>query len=454
MKFVERLEKCLMPIAEVVSRNTYLIAIRDGFLCATPLLIVGSFFMLIANFPIQSYIDWLKVTQIFEYSISSIISIPANITFKFMAIFAIIGIGYSFSKQIKINPGFGAITGLIAWFILMPQFTMFTPKGASEAIQVASIPIEWIGAKGLFVGIFCVFISLYVYKFVFDKGWVIHMPKGVPATVEQSFASLIPSAFVLIVFLFINIGFKLTPWDDAFNFIFNFLQLPLQNVGDSMGAMVIVSLFAHVLWFFGIHGKTVTDSVIAPVLYALSANNLTALQQGLPLPHIINRQFQDLFATYGGAGSTLSLLIAAITCCKSKRVSELAKLSIVPGIFGINEPVIFGLPIVLNPMIAIPFIVVPIVNIIVCYLAMNVGLVPICNGVLMPWTTPPIISGFLASGWQGSILQAIMIVVGIFMYMPFIKAMDAEYLKEEARAIASDRDHEDITFDDLSFEDL
>lgn len=451
--FTEKLERTLMPIAETISKNKYLLAIRDGFLCATPLLIVGSFFMLIANFPIQGYLDWLKSTMVFGYKLSSIISIPANTTFNLMAIFAIVGIGYSFSKQIKVNPGFGSVTGLIAWFLLMPQYTMFTPEGASEAVKVSSIPMDWVGAKGLFIGIFCVFLSLHIYKWIFDKGWVIHMPKGVPPTVEESFASLIPGAFVLIVFLALNILFKLTPWGDAFNFIFNFLQLPLQNVGDSMGAMVLVYLFAHILWFFGIHGTQITDSVFTPVLYALSAENLTALEQGLPLPHIINKQFQDLFATYGGGGSTLSLLIAALMFCKSKRITELAKLSIVPGIFGINEPVIFGLPIVLNPTIAIPFIFVPMLNIIVCYLAMDLGIVPICNGVIMPWTTPPIFSGFLASGWQGAVLQAVMIVVGVFIYMPFVKAMDMGYLKEEAQAAAEDED-DVVSFDDLSLDDL
>lgn len=451
--FTEKLEKVLMPLAETISKNKYLISIRDGFLCATPLLIVGSFFMLVANFPIESYMEWLSATQVFGYSLSSIISIPANTTFNLMAIFAIVGFGYSFSKQIGIQPGFGSVTGLIAWFLLMPQYTMYTPEGATEAVKISSIPMDWVGAKGLFIGIFCVFISLHVYKAIFDKGWVIHMPKGVPPTVEESFASLIPGAFVLFVFLGINILFKLTPWGDAFNFIFNFLQMPLQNVGDSLGAMVIVYLVAHVLWFFGIHGTQVTDAVFTPILYALSAENLTALQAGEPLPHIINKQFQDLFATYGGGGSTLSLLIAVLLFCKSKRVTELAKLSIVPGIFGINEPVIFGLPIVLNPIIAIPFIILPIINIIVAYVAMDVGIVPICNGVIMPWTTPPIISGFLASGWQGSVLQAIMIVVGIFVYAPFIKTVDKGYLEEEAAA-ELDNSSDEVSFDDISFDEL
>lgn len=452
MKFTEKLEKVLMPVAEKISKNKYLVAIRDGFLCATPLLIVGSFFMLVANFPIQSYMDWLRSTEVFGYSLASIISIPAGTTFDLMAIFSIVGIGYSFSKEMDVQPGFGSVMGLVAWFLLMPRFTMVTPEGATEALKVACIPLEWVGARGLFIGILSVFISIHLYKMIYNKGWVIHMPAGVPPTVEESFSSLIPGAIVIIAFLFINILFKLTPWQDGFNFIFNFLQLPLQNVGDSLGAMVVVYLFAHILWFFGIHGTNITDTVFTPILYALSADNLNALQAGLPLPHIINKQFQDLFATYGGGGSTLSLLIAALIFCKSKRVKELAKLSIIPGIFGINEPVIFGLPIVLNPVIAIPFIILPMINIVVAYFTMSIGLVPICNGVIMPWTTPPIISGFLASGWQGAILQVIMIIVGVFVYLPFIKTVDKGYIKQEEEALKVST--EDVSFDDISFDDL
>ena len=451
MNFTEKLEKTLMPVAEKVSKNKYLLAIRDGFLCATPLLIIGSFFMLIANFPIPQYMAWLRATEVFGgNTLASIISIPAGTTFDLMAIFVICGIGYSFAKQMDVQPGFGSVLALLSWFLLMPRYTMFTPEGATEAIKVASVPMAWVGAKGLFVGIICAFASIHIYKYFYDKGYVIHMPAGVPPTVSESFSALIPGGLVIIAFLGINILFKLTPWGDGFNFVFNFLQLPLQNVGDSLGAMVLIYLFAHILWFFGIHGTQITDSVFTPILYALSAENLQALEAGLPLPHIINKQFQDLFATYGGAGSTLSLLIAALMVCKSKRIKELAKLSIIPGIFGINEPVIFGLPVVLNPIIGIPFIIVPMINIVCAYFAMSIGIVPICNGVLMPWTTPPIISGFLASGWQGAVLQAIMIVVGVFIYIPFIKAVDKGYLEDEVAAA----NEEEISFDDISFEDL
>lgn len=445
--FMEMLERRLMPLAEVISRNKYLIATRDGFLVNMPLLIIGSFFMLINNFPIKPWTDFLSNTTLNGTSLSALLSVPTNATYSIMAIFVVIGIGYNFAKQMKVNPLFSAATAVVGWFMLMPFSTSFTPEGSKEIFQVSSLPLEWIGARGIFIGIICSFVAVHIYKFVSDKGWVIKMPAGVPSTVTSSFASLIPIALVMTSFLVIHLIFKLTPWDNAFNFIFQFLQLPLQHIGDSLGAMVIIYLFAHILWFFGIHGTNITDSVFRPILLALSAENASALQAGLPLPHIINTQFQDLFATYGGGGSTLSLLIAMFAFCKSRRIKELGKLAIIPGIFGINEPIIFGLPIVLNPVIVIPFILVPMFNIVVTYIVMRIGIVPITNGLVMPWTTPPIISGFLSSGIAGAILQFVMIIAGVAIYLPFIKTMDKQYLEDEKNALANGGDT--LDFDNL-----
>ncbi len=145
------------------------------------------------------------------------------------------------------------------------------------------------------------------------------------------------------------------------------------------------------------------------------------------------------------------MLIVMFFYCKSQRIKELGKLSIIPAIFGINEPVIFGLPVVLNPVIAIPFVIVPMFNIIVSYACMSIGIVPICNGIVMPWTTPPIISGFLSSGWQGALLQAVLIAVGAIIYMPFVKSMDKNYIIEESSS--KDEGEEELSLDDLSFDD-
>ena len=227
------------------------------------------------------------------------------------------------------------------------------------------------------------------------------------------------TSFVLIKFVF-----TLTPWENAFNFVYSVLQLPLQHIGGSLTAMVLVYLFAHALWFLGIHGTNITDSMFMPVLYALSAENLAKVSAGQLPENIINVQFQNLFATYGGAGSTLSLLIVAVMVAKSKRLKQLSKLSILPAVFGINEPVIYGLPIVLNPLLLVPFILVPTVNIIISYITMNIGLVPIPNGIIMPWTTPPVVSGFLSSNWQGALLQIVLIIIGCIIYYPFVVAVD------------------------------
>jgi len=451
MKFVEKMENVLMPIAKVVSENKYLIAIRDGFLVTMPLLIIGSFFMLISNFPIQAWMDLMSSITVAGTSLSAIFGVASTATFSIMAIFAVMGIGYNFSRNIGVNPLHGAAISMVAWFMLMPMYTMYTPAGAAEAVKVSSVPFDWIGTKGLFIGIISVFLSLNIYKKIEDKGWVITMPAGVPPTVGQSFSTLIPAAIVMIVFMVIHVVFLFTPWGNAFEFVFRFLQLPLQNVGDSVGAMLAVYLFAHILWGFGIHGTNITDTVVVPILYALSAENLAALQAGQALPHVINKQFMDLFATYGGGGSTLSLLIAALLFCKSERIKGLSKLSILPACFGINEPVIFGLPIVLNPTILVPFIFVPLFNIAVTYLVMSIGLVPICNGIFMPWTTPPVVSGFLSSGVMGAIFQVIMIAVGTLIYMPFIKSVDNQYLSEEKESAG---EAGGTSLDDLSAEDL
>ena len=140
--------------------------------------------------------------------------------------------------------------------------------------------------------------------------------------------------------------------------------------------------------------------------------------------------------------------------CRSKRVRELGKLALIPGIFGINEPIIFGLPILLNALMLIPFVLVPTINIVISYFCMSLGLVPLCSGVAIPWTMPVILSGFLATGWQGAVLQLVLLILGVFLYMPFIKMMDKQYLADESKKNDETEDDDDISLDDLSFDDL
>ena len=231
-----------------------------------------------------------------------------------------------------------------------------------------------------------------------------------------------------------------------FSFI---LQKPLMSLGNTLGAVLVASGSSSTLfWFFGINGGSIVGSIMQPILTPLSMENLAALGAGAALPNLVNQQFYDLFTTFGGCGSTLSMLIV----CKSDRVKKLSKISFVPALFGINEPIVFGLPIVLNPLILVPFLLTPLVNILVSYFSMLSGLVPYCSGVNLPWTTPPIISGFLVTGWRGGLLQLILVCVGVMIYIPFVKMIDKQYLNEEKAAVEEEDD--DISLDDLSFDDM
>lgn len=447
---MKKLEKVLMPLAEAIGRNKYLMSIRDGFLLSTPLLIGGSIFLLIANFPIPAWIEFLEgtvVNQATGRTLASYIAKPADATFTIMAVFAVMGIAYSFAEKLGTNKLFGAATALVSWFLIMPYTVTgeVDVNGVAQAVSLTGVPLGWLGAKGIFVGIFCAFISVHIYTFVEKRGWTIKMPAGVPPTVEESFAALIPAAVVMVIFFAVNLIFGYMG-TDVFQIIFEFLQTPLLNLGDTLGAMVIAYIFLHIFWFFGVNGGSVVGAVFNPILQTLSAGNVAGEH------HIICQQFQDLFATFGGAGSTLSLVIAMLLFCKSKRIKNLGKMSLVPGIFGINEPILFGLPIVLNPAMLVPFILVPTINIVISYFAMAMNFVPICSGVNIPWTTPLVISGFLATNWAGALLQAALLVLGVFIYMPFIKILDKQYLQEEMSNV--EEDDEDISLDDLSFDDL
>ncbi|MGG7159456.1 PTS sugar transporter subunit IIC [Clostridium baratii] len=441
---LDKLESIFIPLAEKIGKNKYLISIRDGFLLTTPLLIIGSFFLLVANFPINNWTEFWA--RFFGENWTAYMAKPTNATFDIMAILAVVGIAYSFSRELKVDKLSGAAVALVSWFILMPY------KVSDGSVTLNGIPLDWVGSKGIFIGIITAFVSVHIYAWAIKKGWIIKMPKGVPPAVTQSFAALVPSAVVLVIFFLVNSLLALTPYNNAFEFIFRFLQQPLLVLGNTLGAVLVAMGFQHFFWFFGINGGSIVGSIMQPILTPLSIENLAAFQSGAALPNVINQQFYDLFTTFGGAGSTLSMLIAMIILCKSKRIKDLSKISFIPALFGINEPIIFGLPVVLNPTILIPFLLTPLINILISYFSMVSGLVPFTSGISIPWTTPVIVSGFLTTGWRGALLQLILVILGVFIYMPFVKMMDKQYKNEELQAIESSDD--DISLDDLSFDDL
>lgn len=432
----KKFEDILMPIATKLGNNVVLMSLRDGFLIIMPLIIVTSIFLLIGNFPIPGWADFWA--GILGKNWDEWFSAVSNSVFNFTGLLSCMGIAYAYGK----NRGLKAIHSSV---VAIVSFLILTPTEVSVGKQtVSAVQTLYLGPNGVFLGIFIALISVEIYRFAVKRNWRIKMPDGVPPAVSQSFDALLPSALVIFVIFLIRIIFSLTSFETAYNFIYSLLQAPLKGVGNSLPSVLLYNFLASLLWCFGINGPTITNSVWSPIFFVLTQDNLTAFKDHAALPHVYTQPFIDIFTTYGGGGSTLSLLIVMLFVCRSKRIKELAKLAIVPGIFGINEPIIFGLPVVLNPIIAIPFIIVPTLNTLLSGIILTLGWVPKTNGVLLPWTTPPIISGWLSSGsWRGSVLQIFEIILGILIYYPFIKTLDKQYLNEEQEAAES----EDVDID-------
>lgn len=449
---LDRLEKVMGPLAEKLGTNKVLIGIRNGFLVSTPLLIVASIFLVITNFPIPGFSE--AVANVLGKGWESHINPIVTSTFNVVALIGVIGIGYFYAKELEVDAMAGGAVSLVS-FLILTQHSHATHVNA-DGKSFSGLAFGNLGSAGLFLAMITAIISVKIFATIKKKGWVIKLPDGVPPAVMNSFAALIPSMFVMITFLTLRLVFSLTEFGYAHTFIYKILQAPLMGFGQHFLFEPIYQFLSTLFWFFGINGPAVTNTVFSPIHLAMTTENLAAYNAGQPLPHIFTGPFGDFFGNFGGGGSTLSLVLLMLFVGKSQRMKKLGKLSIVPGVFGINEMVIFGLPVVLNPIILIPFLTVPLMNTVLATLATMAGIIPRTTGATLPWTTPAFFSGWLSTGSIfAGIFQIGLIALGCLVYLPFFKVLDNQYVKEEANATAKVTDEiDDISLDDLSFDDL
>ena len=428
-KIMNVLEEVLLPIADKLNNNRYLTALRNGFMVALPLIIFGSVFVVIANFPFLDQVLSEEAYTAYKAALD-----PASAaTLSIMGLFVIIGIGYKMVEQRGGEAIYGGVVALASFLILTPQVLEET---------TGVIPTNVLGAEGMFLGIFTAFIAAELYHFFVRRNLTIKMPEGVPSAVSRSFSALIPITFTLTIFLVIRILFSLTAYETVQNFIYTLIQEPLTALGSGLPATLIAVLLIQVFWFFGLHGQIIINSVFDPIWYSLNDQNLAAFQAGEELPNVVTKQFIDTFIVgIGGSGMTLAVIIAIFVVTKSRQLKELGKLGGPAGIFNVNEPVIFGLPVIMNPLILIPWLVAPVVVAIVTYFAMSSGFVPKPAGVIVPWTTPALLSGYLATGnnIMGAVMQLINIAIVFVIWLPFLKVLDNQYYREEVSVDTNDK---------------
>lgn len=426
MNFFDKMEEPIMVIGEKLNNNTILKILRDAFMLAFPLTIFGSVTLVIANLPFLDKLLGAEKLAVLQNMLN-----PASaVTMSIATVFIVLGIGYYLSKDQEVDALFGAAVAFAAFLVLTP-LEIVTENG--EVVSNV-FSIDRLGAKSMFVGMFAAFFSAALYAKFVKKNFVIKMPSSVPPAVSKSFAALIPAILTLTIFLIVRIIFTFTPWGNIHDFIFQIVQAPLTSLGKGIIPTIIAIFAIQLLWFFGLHGQIIVNSVLDPIWNTLSLENIDAYRAGEVLPNVVTKQFMESFTvSLGGTGMTLIVLIIILTMMKSKQLRGVGKLAAPAGIFNVNEPCIFGLPIVLNPTIAIPWILAPMVSTLVAYLAMATGIVPLTTGVSVPWTVPVFISGILATNSiRGGLLQLVqMAIVGV-IWFPFLKTWDKSILKEEA----------------------
>ncbi|WP_077307413.1 PTS cellobiose transporter subunit IIC [Terribacillus halophilus] len=428
-KFNDFLEMKVMPFAGRLAAQRHLVALRDGIILTMPLIIVGSLFLILGNLPIPGYADFMA--NIFGESWNTKLQYPVNVTFDVMAIFACFGIAYRLAQAYEsdgVDPlSSGAIA--LAAFLLATPFSPFEVEGAAANF----VPVSLLGSGGLFVGMLVAMLATEVYRFIVKRNIVIRMPDGVPPAVSRSFIALIPGFAVIILVWLIRLAVEATPFGDIHNLISTVIGSPLTLVGTSLIGSIIAELMVVLLWVCGLHGANIVGGIMSPIWLKATAENATAFAAGQELPHIFTAQFFEVFINVGGSGATLGLVLMMVWRAKLQQNKQLSKLATGPALFNINEPIIFGLPIVLNPLMIIPFVTIPILMVITTYVGMSLGLVAKPAGIVVPWTMPPIISGYLATGGKlsGAVMQLINLAMAMAIYYPFFRILEKNQQKEE-----------------------
>lgn len=323
--------------------------------------------------------------------------------------------------------------GTSAGVIALMSFFILTPLGQIKNGKdlITALPTTWLSSQGVFSALIIGLLVARFYVYIKQKGWTIKMPAGVPPMVANAFTSLIPALLIGVIAGLISFGFMFTDWGSLHQMIYSLVQVPLRGLGGSIGAMIIVSLVMQILWFFGIHGTNVVLPLVTPIWLAMDMENLNAIQAGNPAPNIIGLAFFNVI-TWGGTalGLVLLMLIA-----KSKRYRDLGRLSIVPALFGVTEPIIFGTPLVLNFDFAVPFITNNTIVLIISYLVTKIGIVARFTGVQAVFGLPLGFHAAVEGHISIIILQlVIQLVIAPILWYPWLRHADKKALEAEKQS--------------------
>ena len=426
-KLIELIEKG-KPFFEKISRNKYLRAIRDGFIAGMPVILFSSIFILIAYVPNAWGFHWSK-------EIENFLMTPYSYSMGILAFF----VGGTTAKALTDSmnrdlPATNQINFISTMLASMVGFLLM----AAEPAKDGGFLTAFMGTKGLLTAFIAAFVTVNVYKVCVKNNVTIRMPDEVPPNISQVFKDLIPFTVSIVLLYALELVVKASLHVTVAESIGTLLA-PLFSAADGyLGITFIFGAYAF-FWFIGIHGPSIVEPVIAAITYANAEVNLNLLQQGMHADKILTSGTQMFIVTMGGTGATLVVPFMFMWLCKSKRNRAIGRASVVPTFFGVNEPILFGAPLVLNPIFFIPFIFAPIANVwIFKFFIETLGMNSFTAN--LPWTTPGPLGIVLGTNFQflSFALAALLIVVDIVIYYPFLKVYDEQILEEERSGKAND----------------
>lgn len=418
-KFIDKFSNVAMRVGGQI----HLKALRDTFATIMPLYILAGVAVLINNviFP------WLLKGAALEHAqYWGTVITNGTLNISGLLVAPIVAYMLSSSKRFE-NPLAAAIISLSSLIVMMPNVLEVTPINAKKAVEVSGVlGFSNIGTTGLFAGIIIGLITteLFIKISHVDK-LQIKLGDNIPPAVSKSFNVLIPFILVLAFWGAVSTVLYVVFDTNLVSLISTFIQEPLRRVNTSLLGVVLLYSLGNFLFTLGIHQTVIYGTLLEPLLIANINENMLAFANHQTIPHIMNVAFVPTFGMIGGSGSTIVLIIVTFLFSKNKASKSIAKLGFAPGIFNINEPIIFGYPIVYNLALMIPFVALPAIGIIIGYVATAIGFMNPCV-VYIPWTTPPLVNAYLATAgdWRAVVVQLIVIIIGVLLYLPFVKVND------------------------------
>ena len=414
----EWMQAHVAPIATKLGQNKVLSAISGGMVRSTPLTVGVAAIAIFINLPIPGLTDWLTATG-FVAAGNEIV----NSTMSLLAIYVSFLIAHQYAKNDGTDPITAGVLSMACFLCLIPS-TMTLEDGTA----INTYAQNYLGSDGIFVALILSVCVTAFYGFLTRKNIKLSLPDSVPPMVADSLSPIWSAMIIFVLVLLMKVGFTHTPFGNVFDFVKQVVSAPLMIVGSSPWTAISIFTLANLVWFFGIHPNTVM-SLAFPVLMAVMMENQAAFQAGQPLPHFLFSAVSTC-CYFGGTGNTIGLCLDMFTA-KSEKFKAMRGIMTVPNIFNINEPVIFGVPVMLNPIFFIPMILSAVVPGVIAMILCSIIPFNLNPTIMMPWVTPAPISALFAGGPVYMLILLVCIASSAVLYYPFFKVADNQAYEEE-----------------------